>query len=174
MTLLTQTAGPVALLFQPATAQYWNSAPTFTGGPLLPAAAVIFNQSAVYAAALDGTVERKRVYPQPPIFTYPVWQATAGWVVSMNLVVGYGQLFNPPVASKRVSGYFTDQNLSPIARTGFLYDRTTGAYLTTFTSSAVDGSWNGYVPTTNPVFAVLIPAGADSRNGVMMDNLTPV
>lgn len=171
MTLLAQTAdrGPYfpglsSAALTPTPSPYFASpGPTMRGistaswGPMPP----------FYLVKEIGTVGRVTD-------RFDVWQSLPSWPINMALIGNMGLLVNPPAGSKRVSGVFQDQNGSPIARVGFLYDRSTGAFLGTFNSSGIDGSWNGYAPTVAPTFVVLIPTSGDSRNGVMLDNLVPV
>lgn len=171
MALLAQTASPYVFNFFPGSAVYGVLVNSVAQ---LWVAGVIMGGTIAYALPVDPTIRRVKFGPVSAITPTNIWAAQTSWPIGLNIILTFGTLVLPPAASKRVSGVFQDQNSLPIARVGFLYDRGTGAFLGSFNSSGVDGSWDAYAPTVAPTFAVLIPSGADSRNGVMLDNLVPL
>lgn len=73
-----------------------------------------------------------------------------------------------------VTGFFQDQTGAPIARTGFLIDRASGALVTVFSSDPTTGAFTARTPNTNPVVIVLVPNVGDGRNAIVLDNIVPI
>jgi len=79
-----------------------------------------------------------------------------------------------PSFSKRVSGTFQDQTGAAISRTGFLIDRATGTFITSFTSDPSTGAFTANAPSTDPVIVILVPNLGDSRNAIVLDDIIPI
>jgi hypothetical protein len=125
------------------------------------------------------TLLAQSAYPGPlilsPVALLAVWAALNRTTnpVSISQILG----LKVPVApsfSKQVTGVFQDQTGAGISRTGFLIDRASGALITTFTSTAGTGAFTALAPNANPVIIVLVPNLGDSRNAIILDDITPV
>jgi hypothetical protein len=110
-----------------------------------------------------------------PVAVFDVWAAKNITTnpASVNSILGT-RVPVIPSSSKRVSGYFQDQNSNPISRAGIVLDRATGVLLTSFISNASTGAFSAYVPNPTPVIIVLIPNLGDSRNAIILDDISPV
>lgn len=117
-------------------------------------------------------------YPGPFILNpalLAVWAALNRTTnpVNVSQIMGYAVVV-APTYSHQVTGFFQSQTGAPISRTGYALDRASGKFITNFTSSAIDGSFAFYTPSTNPVIIILVPNLGDSRNAIILDSIVPV
>ena len=117
-------------------------------------------------------------YPGPLILNpaiFPVWAALNRTTNPLNVsqILGLKAVV-APAFSKQVTGFFQDQTGAAISRTGYLLDRASGAFITSFTSDPVTGAFTALAPSANPVIIVLIPNIGDSRNAIILDDIVPI